>query len=397
MFIFVSIEEKILRRPTKWPRWLKNLCWLAILIFVWIAITQGHHWRASLAPLATTEVSGTFTSARTLTIPLLNPFNLRVNLDEFYWDGDRVPFEEQGSTQPTRWPIWQPSNRHEGRQCDEDAEPRGIFGTPFLEKIGRAPSRYCTVYDLTLRNPPLGDTGAKRLAHELGNPKRYRKRRMLRRLVLQHQDITSAGAVKIAQLLTASCSLPTAIDPDQPFILDLRGNPIATRGIEQLRKAVTRLRENQRRVIIYGGGTVETRPPNVIKIGPVEIFLNKKQPHAIPAESLVEWQLPPSWSELLRGYPAEGFKYASMITIAFLVGILCGSFAEYVPFRWVGFPSRKERTLQKARRLATELGFDAKDVSQLPKPEMVNKVLEKAESKARGLEGDGAGSTSARV
>lgn len=393
MFIFVSIEEKILRRPTKWPRWLKNICWLAILIFVWIAITQGHRWRTSLAPLTTTEVSGTFTSARTLTSPLLYPFNIRVNWDEFYWDGDMLPPEEQGSTQPMRWPILQPGNRHEGRLCDEDEEPRGIFGTPFLEKIGRAPSRYCTVYDLTLRNPPLGDAGAKHLAVELGNPKRYRKRRMLRKLVLQHQDITSAGAVKLAQLLAASCSLPTAIDPDKLFILDLRGNPIATRGIEQLRKAVTRLRENQRRVIIYGGGTVETRPPNVIKIGPVEIFLNKKQPHAIPAESLVEWQLPPSWSELLRGYPADSFKYASTITIAFLCGILCGSFAEYVPFRWVGFPSRDERTLQRLRRLASELGFDAEVVSQLAKPEMLNKVLEKA----RGLERECAGSTSARA
>ena len=64
----------------------------------------------------------------------------------------------------------------------------------------------CTTVDLTMRSEPLGNEGARLLSQALVG-KRYGKghRRNVRRLLLQHQDISDGGARSIARIL-AECA-----------------------------------------------------------------------------------------------------------------------------------------------------------------------------------------------
>lgn len=64
----------------------------------------------------------------------------------------------------------------------------------------------CTTVDLTVRSEPLGNEGARLLSAALVG-KRYAKahRRHVRRLLLQHQDISDGGARSIARIL-AECA-----------------------------------------------------------------------------------------------------------------------------------------------------------------------------------------------
>ena len=77
----------------------------------------------------------------------------------------------------------------------------GLPGRPGPIKFDR-----CTTVDLTMRSEPLGNEGARLLSQALVG-KRYGKehRRNVRRLLLQHQDISDGGARSIARIL-AECA-----------------------------------------------------------------------------------------------------------------------------------------------------------------------------------------------
>ena len=114
----------------------------------------------------------------------------------------------------------------------------GLPGRPGPIKFDR-----CTTVDLTMRSEPLGNEGARLLSQALVG-KRYGKehRRNVRRLLLQHQDITDGGARSIARIL-AECAdghLTCAFDLRRRLSIDLTNNPITHRGVEQMRAGVER-------------------------------------------------------------------------------------------------------------------------------------------------------------
>ena len=116
----------------------------------------------------------------------------------------------------------------------------------------------CTTVDLTMRSEPLGNEGARLLSQALVG-KRYGKehRRNVRRLLLQHQDISDGGARSIARIL-AECAdghLSCAFDLRRRLSIDLTNNPITHRGVEQMRAGVERARSRGFAVVVWVGST----------------------------------------------------------------------------------------------------------------------------------------------
>ena len=170
---------------------------------------------------------------------------------------------------------------------------------------------------------------------------RYEKtyRRRLRHLVLQHQDITSRGATKLAQFISyhapsaekikscshkkpkrkwfggskekreqndhRACHVTSAIDVDQnyQFVLDLRMNPIGNRGKSQLKSAVDRARSHGWKFVVIGGGEVENGKNKMLKGFGVEFWLNKRKDMSTP-----EWTYPP----IVAGSETLGWLYEKL-------------------------------------------------------------------------------------
>ena len=242
-----------------------------------------------------------------------------------------------------------------GTWCTDDDEPR---------RRGRSPPFKCTSYDLTMRDDPLGDDGAAQLASALQGSRYARpERRRLRRLILQHMHISSAGARRLAQLIAHCADADAegyrgcALDPSKRFELDVRANPIGQRGVEQLRSAVERARARGMKVVVYAGGKVEEatmKKGPLLKLGALEFQLGRKVD--VPQYYDFEFRLPPTWQERVmpRDVSTTLRIRVAIAIIAFLAGVL--STKLHLPFKVIWNEEAVEEAVKTTRRFTQFIG-----------------------------------------
>ena len=219
----------------------------------------------------------------------------------------------------------------------------------------------CTTVDLTMRSEPLGNEGARLLSQALVG-KRYGKghRRNVRRLLLQHQDISDGGARSIARIL-AECAdghLTCAFDLRRRLSIDLTNNPITHRGVEQMRAGVERARSRGFAVVVWVGGRVEgetRRRGPLLKLGALELQLGKPPPRKTPA-SEAEIRIPPTLFQRLL--PPDALTTVrtrgALVGLGFLCGYLASRLKSPVRVR-VNLDWNEEATSVRAVRRFTKL------------------------------------------
>jgi len=235
----------------------------------------------------------------------------------------------------------------EARQAEEDTWCD--LGDARLDRRAPVPHR-CTTVDMTMRSEPLGDDGVKLLVDALLG-KRWAKpeRRRVRRLLLQHQDISGGGARRLMQAL-ATCAdgrRPCAFDVKKRFEVDLTNNPIDPRGVEQIRASVERARSRGFRVIVWCGGAVEAKKRGgpLLRLGALQLQLGKPPPPL--RVSAHEIRFPPTlYQRLLPADSMTGLRLRAAIAS---IGFICGFVASHLEMPVTVAWNEKARIVRRVR------------------------------------------------